>query len=253
MGQAQLFAGGQAEAEEHRVELLLQFTEAQVIAEPLPMTDFDAADFQQELQLMLGEVIHQLVLGDPVFVEATGLCPGLENHHVMAVHGTAVGAGQPGGPGTHHGNAFAGERCARERVLGEMGVIDGVALQQADQHRRTFLGVVTHAGFLAKDFRRADPGATAAEDVRGEDLLRRALDVFLMNVADERGDVDLARAGVDARGIVAVQAPRGFQVSLASIEGGRQIGEVAGEGGPVLRGMGQVAQGRDHGIGLTVN
>ena len=72
------------------------------------MADFDAADLQQELQFLLRVIVHQFVLGDPVFIEATSLFPGFENHHVMAVHGAAMSAGQTGRAGTDHGDAFAG-------------------------------------------------------------------------------------------------------------------------------------------------
>ncbi|MNT54006.1 hypothetical protein D3C72_1911360 [compost metagenome] len=106
---------------------------------------------------------------------------------------------------------------------------------------------------LAKDFRRADPGATAAEDVGREDFLCRALHVVLMNVADERGNIDLARAGIHAGRVVAIQAARGFQMRLALIERRRQIGEMASEDGRVLVRMREVGQGLDHGFGLTVN
>ncbi|MNR25536.1 hypothetical protein D3C85_1426910 [compost metagenome] len=108
MGQAELFAGTQAKAEKYRVELLMQVAEGQVVAEFLPVTDFNAADLQQKLQFLSRVIVHQFVLGDPVFVEATGLFPGFENHHVMAVHRTAVSTGQTGRTGTHHGDALAG-------------------------------------------------------------------------------------------------------------------------------------------------
>ncbi len=92
----------------------------------------------------------------PYFVEAAGLGTGLEEHHVVAVHGQAVGAGQPGRPGADHGDALAGGRRALERMFVEAGVVEGVALQLADQHRCAFLGVVAYAGPLAEDFRGAD-------------------------------------------------------------------------------------------------
>ncbi|BDB20551.1 hypothetical protein cym2001_39160 [Pseudomonas sp. CYM-20-01] len=41
-------------------------------------------------------------------------------------------------------------------------------------------------------------------------------------------------------------------MGLASVEGGGQVGEMAGEGGAILNGMGEVGQGLDHGVGLTV-
>ncbi|MNK97757.1 hypothetical protein D3C87_1181040 [compost metagenome] len=252
MGQAQLFAGIEPEAEEHRIELLMQFAEGQVLPELLPVADFDAANFQEELKLFLRVVIHQFVFGDPVFVEAASLLPRLEDHHVMPVHGAAVGAGQTCRTGTHHGDAFAGGGSTLEGVRAEVGVVHGVALQQADHDRCTFVSVVAHAGLLAKNFRRAHPGATAAEDVGREDFLRGALHVVLRNVADERRNVDLARTGIHAGRVVAIQAARGFQVRLALVERRRQIGEVAGEGGRILLGMREVVQGLDHGFGLTV-
>ena len=104
----QLFAGGQTEAEEHRIELLMQLAEGQVLSEFLPVADFDAADLQQKIEFLLRVIVHQFVLGDPVFVEAASLFPCLENHHVMTVHGTAVSAGQTGRTGADHGDALAG-------------------------------------------------------------------------------------------------------------------------------------------------
>ena len=70
--------------------------------------------------------------------------------------------------------AFAGGRRALERMFAEASVVEGVALQLADQHRWAFLGVVAYVS-AGEDFRGADAGAAAAEDVRREDLLRRAL------------------------------------------------------------------------------
>ena len=101
------------------------------------------------------------------------------------MHRTAVSAGQPGRAGTDHSDAFAGGGGALEGVFAEVRVVDGVTLQQADQYRCALVVVVAHAGLLAEDFRRAHPCATAAEDVRREDFLRGALDVVLMDVADE--------------------------------------------------------------------
>ena len=211
-------------------------------------TFLDAADAEQEIDLALGVVVHQLVAGDAVLVEAAGFVAGLEHHHVMAVHGQAVGAGQPCRAGADHGDTLAGGCRALERVCAELGVVQGVTLQLADQHRRAFLGVVAHAGLLAKDFRRADPGTTAAENVCRKNFLRCAGHVVLMDVADERRNVDLARARIDARRVVAIQAARGFQMRLPGIERRRQIGEMPGEGGRAFVRVGEMVQGLDHGF-----
>ncbi|SVJ68944.1 Uncharacterised protein [Klebsiella pneumoniae] len=249
--QAEALAGGQADAEEHRVVLVVQGAERQVVAETLAVAQFDTADLQEEFHFAPGEVVHQLVAGDAVLVEAAGLGAGLEEHHVVAVHGQAVGAGQPGRPGADHGDALAGGRRALERMFAEAGVVEGVALQLADQHRCAFLGVVAYAGPLAEDFRGADAGAAAAEDVRREDLLRRALDILLGDAADEPGDVDLGRAGVDAGRVVAVQAAGAFQGGLAGVERRREVGEALGERVRAGVRTGEVVQGIDHGCSLS--
>src|SRR5690606_16322058 len=81
---------------------------------------------------------------------------------------------------------------------------------------------------------------------------RGALNVFRVNIADERGDVDLARAGIHAQGVVAIQAARRFEVRLAVVERRREVGEVAGEGGRIFIGMREMVEGLDHGFCLTV-
>ena len=64
---------GEAEAEEHRVEVAAQLGEREVAAERLAGLDRDAADRQDEIDLALGEVVDRLVGGDAVFVEAADL------------------------------------------------------------------------------------------------------------------------------------------------------------------------------------
>ena len=164
-GQAQLFAGSETQAEEHRIELLVQFAQGQVVAQALAVANLDAANLQEEIQFLLGEVVHQFVFGDSVFIQSAGFFPRFENHHVMTVQGGAVSAGQTGRPGTDHGDALASGRGALERVFAEVRVVDGIALQQADQHGGAFFGVIAYARLLAKDFRRAHPCATATENV----------------------------------------------------------------------------------------
>lgn len=165
----------------------------------------------------------------------------------MTVHGAAMGAGQTGGAGTDHGNPFAGGGGALERMFAEVCIVDGVALQQADQHRCAFVSVVTHAGLLAEDFGWTHPCATAAEDVRRENFRRGTGDVVLVNIADERGDIDLARARIHAGRVVAIQAARGFQMRLPIVERRRQIGEMPGEGGRAF-----VRVGRWFRVSITV-
>ena len=164
--QSEALAGSQADAEEHRVELLVQLAQAEVVTQLVAVADLDAADLQKKFHFALGEIVDQLVGGDAVFIKAAGFLAGLEDHHLVTMHGQAMGAGQPRRAGTDHGDAFAAGRGAFKGVLAELRVIDGMALQQADQHWRALLRVVTHAGLLAEDFGGANAGAAAAEYVR---------------------------------------------------------------------------------------
>ena len=137
-------------------------------------------------------------------------------------------------------------------MLAELRVVDGIALQRADQHGRAFLRVVTHAGLLAQNLGGADAGAAAAEDIRRENLLGRALNVLVADIADERGDVDLAGAGIHAGCVVAIQAASAFQCGLAGGERWGQIAETIGQfGRPGIRSR-QMAEGVYHGYCLTV-
>lgn len=108
--QAQLAHGIQAEAKEYRVVLVAQLAQAEVVAQALAMANFDATDAQQEFHFTLRIVVDQFVAGDAVLVEAASLVTGLEHHHVMPVHGQAMGTGQPCRPGTDHGDTLAGSR-----------------------------------------------------------------------------------------------------------------------------------------------
>lgn len=112
----------------------MQFTQREVVSQTLSVANLDATNLQEEIQLLLREVIHQLVLGDPVFIQATGFFTGFEDHHVMAVQGAAVGARESSRPGADHGDALAGSGGAVEGVFAEVRIVDGITLQQADQH-----------------------------------------------------------------------------------------------------------------------
>jgi len=72
-------------------------------------------------------------VGDAERVGAAGLGRGLEQHHVVAEHGQAMGAGQPGRAGADHGDAPAAGLGALERVLAEVAVVEGEALQPVQE------------------------------------------------------------------------------------------------------------------------
>jgi hypothetical protein len=147
--------------------------------------DGDAADLQQEVDFLLREVIGQLVLGDAVFIEAAGFFLGFEDHHVVAQHGQAVRARQACRAGADHGDFLAGAGGALEWMLFELHV---------DRWRSAAAGRSSRAGLphrdcarsvLAQDFGRTDARAAAAEDVLLQDAGGGAVDVFVVDIADE--------------------------------------------------------------------
>src|SRR3546814_16142670 len=76
-------------------------------------------------------------------------------------------------------------------------MIGRVSLQKSDRDRLAVLGVA-HAGALAEDFGRADPRAGAAENILFVDAQGRAGGIAGGDLADEAGDVDAGRAGLDS-------------------------------------------------------
>ncbi len=218
--------GGQAHAEEHRVEVPPEVGELDRLSEPAARLDRDAADRENEVELGLREPVDGLVGGDAVFVEAAGLVAAVEDGDVVAVHGKAVGAGDSRGSRSHDGDPPAGRRGAAEGLrAGLHEPVRGVALQLADADGLV-LGEVAHAGLLAKRLDGADAGAHAAEDVVGEDRLRRALRVVRHDLADEERDVDRGRARLGARRVEAEIAPVGLDEGLVRREPRVKVREI---------------------------
>ena len=110
------------------------------------------------------------------------------------------------------------------RPAGGEQVIDGMALQTPDLHRFS-LARVEHAGPFAQDLGRAGAGTGAAHDIRLEDRLRRAGEVFGANLVDEGGNVDAGRAGGDARRLVAIEAAIRLDDRLARCQRRMQVGK----------------------------
>ena len=137
-----------------------------------------------------------------------------------------VGAGQAGRPGTDDGHPLAGGGCPGERLDAALEEpVGGVALEHADLDRLALLRRA-HAGPLAQDLGRADPGAGAAHDVGLEDGERRTLDVVGLDAADEARDVDAGRAGLEAGRVVAEIAAAGLDQRLLAVQRRVQLVEV---------------------------
>lgn len=251
IGQAQLPHGTEPKAEKDGIVLIPQVTEPQVTAQALAIADLDAPDAQQKRHFTLGKIINQLIAGDTVLVQATRFLTGFEDDHIVPVHGQTMCTRQARRAGADYCDALAGSRGALEGVFAELGVIQGIALQLANQHRRAFLRVVAHAGLFAEDFGGADTGTTATEDVGRQDPFSSALQVVITDAADEGRNVDVAGAGIDTRSIVAVQAARALHGGLARGQGWDQVAEMLGQLVAAGPWAGQMVQCVYHGGSLS--
>src|SRR5262245_31609429 len=98
----------QAYGQEYRVKVPAQAFKRDPLAQRLAVLDGNAADGKDEVDLGLGEVVHCLVRGDAVFIEAARLFARLVDGHVMTMHGKTVSAGEAGGPRPNYGHMFPG-------------------------------------------------------------------------------------------------------------------------------------------------
>ncbi len=168
----------------------------------------------------------QLIGRDAVFVEPAQLLPRLEDGGLMAQQGQAMGAGETRRPAADDSHAPARGGGTLEGLDAQFEeMIRGIALQRPDIDRLALAGHA-HAGALAEDLGRADPGAGAAEDVLLEDGDRRPLHIAGGDLADESGNVDAGGTGLDAGGVVAEVAAARIHQRLGAAERRLDIAEI---------------------------
>ena len=219
---------GHAEAEEDGVIVPPELVEGDVGPEPDPVFHRDATDREDEIDLAPGEIVHRLVGGDAVFVEAAGLLPRVEDGDLVALDGEAVGAGEPRRARPDDGDPPPARRGPGEGLMPRRHQgVHGKPLQHADADRPA-LAAVAHADLLAQGLGRADPGAHSAHDVPGKDRRRRPLHVAGGDPADEKRHVDGRRAGRDAGRVEAEITPVRLDRGFLPAQRRMQVGEVAG-------------------------
>ena len=132
-----------------------------------------------------------------------------------------------GRPRADHRDLAARVRRTREaHRAGLHRPIGCMPLQRADRDGLRIL-VVAHACAFAQDLGRTHAGTHPAERIRRQDVGRGALQVAVADLADEARDVDLRRAGLHARRVVAVVAAAGGGRRGSRIEQRRDVGEFA--------------------------
>ena len=180
----------------------------------------------------LGRLVRQRFLQlavrrDRVADEPSDLLALVEDRDPVPEGSELAGADEPGRAGADHGNPspVPRRRLAKRRAVAKR-LVRGVALERADRDRlAAHLG--QHAGSLAEDFGRADSRARGAEQVLGEDRLRRRLRIAVRDRGHEARDVDACRAGNHAgRGGVrpaAFEAAVGFEQRVLTREWSAQL------------------------------
>ena len=193
----------QPHAKKHRVIRLLQIAQHHIAPQSLAMFDPYPTDFQQPIHLGLGKILHRLVGCDAVFVQATRLGPRIKHHHIMPVQRQPVRTRQPRRPRPHHRHLFSCCSCPRKRMhaFGHQR-IRCKPLQPPDFHRLA-LCRLAHAGLFAQRFGWADPRAHAPHDVLRQNRLGRRIRRARRDLPYEQRDIDIRRAGRDARRIMA--------------------------------------------------
>lgn len=229
-GDAETVDVAEAEAEKNSVIIALDFPDGEIFADFGFEAKFHAQVFDHS-HFFEADFGAHLVIGDAVGVESAAGLPFVEDGDLVAELGEFGGTAESGRARAQNGDAvsifFTWSRQNLDAVLGDM--IGGVALQASDFHGIA-LEIEHDASAFAKDFGRTNAGATAAENVGGENGAGRADEVAGGDFFDERGNVDAGRAGHDAGSVMAKETAPGFDECLLCSEGRGDFRHVAGGG-----------------------
>ncbi len=162
------------------------------------------------MHLVFDDLVGQAELGDPVRQHATGYVQRFEDRHVVPPARQLARRGQATWPPADDGNAPAG-RLDVDRLLVEVasGPVGDEPLEVADRNGCTF--ATPHAFRLALVLLRAHSTRHSRQGVVGEQRPGRCVQVTVLDVGHECGNVDCDRAALDARRPLACQATLGLE------------------------------------------
>jgi hypothetical protein len=197
----------------------------------LTLLQFDTADGQQPRHFALREIVHRLVRGDAVFVEAARFLARVEHAHAMPRERERMRARQTRRPGADHGDFTARLARAMKQRRGARRFarhleVGGMALQRADLNRFAIL-MISYARAFAEDFSRAHARAHAAQRIGAQNIARGALEIAVADLADKAGNVDAGGAGRDAGRVVTVVTAVGGDDGRVGGKRRGDIGELA--------------------------
>ena len=183
----------------------------------------------QAVDLALDDRLGQTELGNAVDQHAAAGEERLEHGDVEAVAGELAGAGDAGGAGADDGDLLAvgGLHLGLAR---ELGLVAQEALELADRDRLALLAADALA--LALRLLRADAAADGGQHRGLADDVEAGAEVLLVDLLDERGDVDVDGAALDAERLLAPQAARrlgdGHLLGVALVDGAEVAGALLG-------------------------
>ncbi len=196
----------QPDCKEHRVVLVSHVAQCRVAAEHHAGLHLDATHRVQPLHFALSEIFNHLVRRDAVFVQATGLGPGIEERDLVAIKRKTMRAGQSSRASPNHRHVTPCVRCAfEERLAACHRPVGGVTLQCADRNWFVIL-MIPDACPLAEYFSWTHTCAHAAQGIGRQDVHCRALHVAVADLANKAGYIYFRGARVDARSVVTIVA-----------------------------------------------
>ncbi len=187
-------------------------------------SEFDASG-ADEFDFASGVVRSELVLGDAIGIEASGLGTLVKDSHVEAVFAEFGGAGKRSGTGANAGHFLSASNSLVWELAGTcVEVFHGVALEKADSDG-LLVDVVINASAFAQDLHGTYARATEAENVGIENCFGRAYEVAGGDFLDEARDIYMSGASAGARRIKAEQAAVGFCHGCLRTERRMEFGE----------------------------
>ena len=200
--------------EDARKSLLLQVLYGQCLAHD-SVGHERHAQFPQTVNLHVHNLVGQTELGDAVFEHAAYLVKRLEDSHFVAVFRHISRESQTGRTGADDGYSLAVlGRCFGRNDLAVLAlVVSHETLQIAYSHR-LFLHLVVDALGLALFLLRAYATAHGGQGRRLFDDADCLVEMLLLNLRNEGGDVDAHRTTLHTTRVLAVQASLRLQYRL---------------------------------------
>ena len=215
-----------AGADEHSVVALVeQFVQGDRAADHGVCLDLHAQRLDGG-DLLAHQALGQAEFGDAVDQHAAGGVQRLVDGYIVTQLGEVARAGQARGAGADHGHATAVLLGGLRRGAALChGVVRAEALEAADAHRVALYAA--HAFGLALRLLRADAAADGGQVVGQADDVVGLVELALLDVGDELGDVHAHRAAGHARRVFAADAARGLLAGHGLVVALRDLLEVA--------------------------